>query len=174
MYIASTGITKENSMEKIKGEFTGTIGRENMAPKEIWVDDAEAEGGKRPWRFFSVFVDNNQQGTREVVQVTIPNTKRGEKLFKAASAGRRIFVRGRLSHKPKVATNREGKHVAYENTQIKGDELYFLDTPKISQYSNTLGDLVELGTITQEHANNMLQELEAKLNQGSSTEAEFE
>jgi len=116
-------------------EVKGQIGTaKNMVPTRI-----EQENG-RVYMFFKMFADNyakarfeDNNGTkryqRDAVQVVLPETKHGHRLFEVLAGGRKVMVRGRLTHRPNIGTNKDGEQVAYANPVVYLETLEFLDEP---------------------------------------------
>ena len=136
-------------MNGLEGRCTGTIGRDHMAPTEVYVTDKKT-GEERLFRKFSIFVDNKyQQGNRQVLKVIIPNNNYGEKMFKALAPGRRVEVEGVIYHKPR-AVEKDGELKAYENAEMQMSMLHFMDTPLRGQRDWVLNTLLENGAIDKE------------------------
>jgi len=76
--------------------------------------------------------DGSKRRAREVVQVILPEDQRGQNLFQRLAAGRRVLVKGRLTHRPNIGQTKDGNTVAYPNPVVYMDSLEFLDEPLLN------------------------------------------
>jgi hypothetical protein len=119
-------------------ELVGVIGNKGMKPRITW-DWRKRQGKtvKAPFIRFSMFVEDKTKAPdrttgrrpREVWQVILPETQRGQKLFEYLRPGRQVFVRGRATLAPGVGTNSEGQQQMYANAKCYMGEIQFLDSP---------------------------------------------
>ncbi len=125
-----------------KFEGKGTIGMtDSMKPTLIW--QTRERNGKHvevPFMTFKMHTEDytramvaSEDGTkrrqREVVQVILQEDQRSQNLFKRLAAGRKVLVRGRLTHRPNIGKTKDGNAIAYPNPVVYLDTLEFLDEP---------------------------------------------
>jgi hypothetical protein len=136
-------------------EVQGQIGFGNMKPikKTILKErgDGHEESSFMSFRMFTddyskpmvVGPDGQRRRPRMVIQVILPNDDRNAKLFQHLYSGRRVLVRGNLSHRPNEATDKNGKKVIYVNPTIRLDSLQFLDRAPGEEAKKVVSDLCE-------------------------------
>ena len=137
-----------------KIEAIGVIGKkDNMKPTKRWV--VRQRNGKhvkvpfmsfRMWaedytQAMEILEDGSKRRKNEVMQVILPENQRGEDMFKPLAAGRKVLVRGRLTHRPNVGQDKDGNTIAYPNPVIYVDSITFMDEPPLMVIKRMLGTL---------------------------------
>ena len=135
-------------------ELKGTIGNsDNMKPTMIW--QTKVRNGKtvevpfitfRMWaedytKAMRVDDDGTRRRERTVVQVILPEDQRGQNQFKVLAAGRKVIVKGRLTHRPNIGETRDGNTVPYANPVVYLDSFEFLDNPPVQTVERLLNVL---------------------------------
>jgi len=135
-------------------EIKGTIGNSaNMIPTMIWqTKERQGKYVKVPFITFRMWAedytkamivgdDGTKRKPRSVVQVILPEDQRGQNMFNILAAGRKLIVKGRLTHRPNVGQTRDGDTVAYPNPVIYLDSFEFLDDPPVQVVERLLNVL---------------------------------
>ena len=154
--------TKDRKMAG-RVELKGQIGtNKNMLPTRIVQDNG------RKYMFFKMWSDNyakariednngNKRYQRDAVQVVLPENAHGEKLFEILAGGRKVLVKGRLTHRPNIGTTKSGEQVAYANPVVYLETLEFLDEPPKSAAKRFLDVLQsECNVINDEQKDTMM------------------
>lgn len=125
-----TNTQKTEGERKMAGriEVKGVIGNSNnMKPTCIWqTRERNGKYTKVPFMTFRMWAENytkamitGEDGTkrraRDVVQIILPETERGQNLFKLLAGGRRVIVRGRLTHRPNEVLDAKKLEAALDN-----------------------------------------------------------
>ncbi len=160
----------------MKATIQGVIGHGNLRP--ICTKQMKNRQGKgtveTKFMRFSMFCEDFTRGAvvnpktgrterpKEIIQVILPETDRGENIFKILEPGRMVQVTGRLRFEPAMSVGKEdGKQHVYANARIYMDELTFLDSPLSAQMNRCASVLVAAAAISEEQS----KEFVTKVNQ---------
>lgn len=165
----------------MKATFTGVIGNKGLKPKMTW-DFRKRQGRtvKVPFIRFSMFCEDLTQAPqmnpttgrmerpKEIVQVILPESERGQKLFQSLGPGRQVTVTGRFNTTPGVGKNGEGNEQLYSNIKVYMDDLQFNDSPIERQALRVLKLQQAAGILTE----NQVKEQEEGINAYLAAQAE--
>ena len=134
----------------------GVIGDKGMKPTITWQwKKRKGQTIRVPFIRFSMFVEdqtktaemnpvtNYMQRPREIVQVILPETQRGQTLFQSLSPGRQVYIEGRLTCKPGIGKNHAGEEQIYANLQVYMNDLQFMDSSLEKQVERMTGLIIK-------------------------------
>ena len=116
----------------MKAEAIGTIGNpDQMKPqiREFTVTNEDGSQTKKKIVTFKIF----EVGGAGSIQVNLNYSDWAEGIFKNLSSGRKVYVRGSLSHNPNKRFNGDQIEV-FVNPTIWANEVFLLDTPASKQF----------------------------------------